>query len=157
LVAAGPAIYYGFPSEQTIEIEAGPSELDRIDAADGFYRRGTTGLYGPTVGRRCWAAREGLAVGPRELDRERHLFERRRRSVRTKDGIEEILPAPPAGPQTSARALAEWLWRGMQIDGDWNTWPWIRKYVPSLADADGRREYPKRSIVLRTYVRSTSR
>jgi hypothetical protein len=142
LVAAGPPIYYGVRSDRNIDIEVGPSELDRIDAGDDFYERGKTGLYGPAINSRRWAAMEGLAVGPHELDRERYLFARRDRSVRAIDRIEELLPAPPSGPQTSARALAEWLWRGMQKDGDWNTWPWIRKYVPSLADADGRGEYP---------------
>ncbi|MFQ3451809.1 hypothetical protein PMN64_00575 [Bradyrhizobium sp. UFLA01-814] len=145
LVAAGPPVYYGIRSgldRKVIDIEVGPSELDLVDAGDNFRERGKTGIYGPTVSARRWAAKRALAIGPHELDRERHLFDRRDSSVRGIHQIEELLPAPPAGPQTCARALAEWLWRGMRKDGDWDSWPWIRPYVPCLADADGRAEYP---------------
>ncbi len=75
--------------------------------------------------------------------RESRWLHREAGSFRMVNRIEELLPpTPQLGADTCMRALAAVLWRRTRDDGDWDTWPWIRRFVPALAKADGRLPYP---------------
>jgi hypothetical protein len=131
LVEAGPPLYYSVPSwtTPTIALVVGPSALDRNDGN----RFRTAGL--DSARRGLFAAR-GLAFGPNEFD---HAMDKLARRVETpfyQFRIEEVLPqpAPDTGPRTCARALATSIWKRTNDDGGWAA-RWLRKYVPTLADA----------------------
>jgi hypothetical protein len=131
LVEAGPPLYYAVPSWETptIEVVVGPSALDRKDGE----RIRPAGLD-PDERRIC--AAKGLAFGPNEFD---HMVNKLASRVETpfhRSRIESVLPqpAPDTGPRTCARALATKIWQRTNDDGDWAT-RWLRKYIPTLAEA----------------------
>jgi hypothetical protein len=136
----GPPIYYGYRSPDTpkfaLDVFAGPSADDRLDGDP-------IRIDGLKSSRRNYAAAAAQAFGVEEFARESRWLRREAGSFRMVNRIEELLPpTPQLGADTCMRALAAVLWRRTRDDGDWDTWPWIRRYVPALAKADGRLPYP---------------
>ena len=130
LVDAGQPLYYAIEPWDggDIEILAGPSSLD--PAPDEGYR-----LPGPDLFRRRASAAKGLAFGTEGLSQFEGLLAERKLSERLSFRIENLLQhSDEVAPFTCARALAERLWRGVASGSAWD-WPWLRRYVPSLAKA----------------------